>query len=121
MRPHRGEVWRVQFKPAVGAEIQKARPAVVMNVPEVGLLPLCIVVPLTDWKDHYLNYSWFILLHPTPENGLVKASGADTFQVKSLSEDRFLDKLGNLTEEQTDAIAAAIALCVGFSTMASDH
>jgi len=45
----RGEVWDVEFRPAVGAEIQKTRPAVVMNVPEVGRLPLCLVVPVTDW------------------------------------------------------------------------
>ena len=45
----RGEIWEVQFRPAVGAEIQKTRPAVIMNVPEVGRLPLSIVVPLTEW------------------------------------------------------------------------
>jgi mRNA-degrading endonuclease toxin of MazEF toxin-antitoxin module len=36
----RGEVWEVEFKPAVGAEIQKIRPAVVMNVPD----------PNSDWS-----------------------------------------------------------------------
>jgi len=50
----RGEVWDVEFRPAVGAEIQKARPAVVMNVPEVGRLPLCIVVPITEWKPAFI-------------------------------------------------------------------
>jgi mRNA interferase MazF len=42
----RGEIFEVQFRPAVGAEIQKTRPAVIMNVPEVGRLPLSIVVSL---------------------------------------------------------------------------
>jgi len=41
----RGEIWEVEFRPAVGAEIRKMRPAVVVNVPEVGRLPLRIVVP----------------------------------------------------------------------------
>jgi mRNA interferase MazF len=40
----------VLFDPSVGAEIQKTRPAVVMNVSTMGRLPLRIVVPLTDWK-----------------------------------------------------------------------
>jgi mRNA-degrading endonuclease toxin of MazEF toxin-antitoxin module len=48
--PKRGEVWLVQFNPSVGAEIQKVRPAVVLSVDGVGLLPLRIVVPVTDWK-----------------------------------------------------------------------
>jgi mRNA interferase MazF len=47
--PKRGEVWTVRFDPAVGAEIQKVRPAVVIGVDSVGRLPLKIVVPITDW------------------------------------------------------------------------
>src|SRR5436309_16033210 len=107
----RGEVWDVEFRPAVGAEIQKTRPAVVVNVPEVGRLPLCIVVPVTDWKPVFAQFSWFVHLRPTRENGLVKESGADAFQVKSVSENRFVRKLGQVTAQQADQIAAAIALC----------
>jgi len=110
----RGEVWDVEFKPAAGAEIQKNRPAVVMNVPEVGRLPLCIVVPVTEWKPVFAQFSWFVLLAPTPENGLAKGSGADAFQVKSVSEHRLVRKLGQVTAEQAEQIAAAIALCVGY-------
>lgn len=115
MTPRRGEVWNVRFDPSVGAEIQKIRPAVVMNVPEVGRLPLCIVVPVTNWKDAYAGLSWLVPLPSTPENGLSKDSGADAFQVKSVSETRFVDRLGKLTADQVSAIADAIALCVGYS------
>ena len=52
-------------------------------------------------------------LAPTPTNGLTKDSGADAFQVKSVSETRFLDRLGDLTPSQLDDIANAIAICVG--------
>ena len=48
--PKRGEVWAVNFDPAVGAEIGKARPAVVIGVESIGRLPLQLVVPITDWK-----------------------------------------------------------------------
>jgi mRNA interferase MazF len=113
-RAQRGEVWDVEFRPAVGAEIQKTRPAVVMNVPEVGRLPLCIVVPVTEWKSVFAQFSWFVLLPPTAENGLAKESGADAFQVKSVSEHRLVRKLGQVTAEQSEQIAAAIALCIGY-------
>jgi mRNA interferase MazF len=113
-KARRGEVWDVEFRPAVGAEIQKTRPAVVMNAPEVGRLPLCIVVPITEWKPAFAQFSWFVLLTPTPENGLVKESGADAFQVKSVSEHRLVRKLGQITTEQVEQITAAIALCVGY-------
>jgi mRNA interferase MazF len=51
--PSRGEVWDICFDPSVGAEIQKTRPAVVVNIASVGRLPLRMVVPITDWKDVY--------------------------------------------------------------------
>mgnify|MGYP002404015850 CR=1 FL=1 len=37
--PNRGEIWMVNFDPSVGAEIQKTRPAAVINVAQVGRLP----------------------------------------------------------------------------------
>ena len=113
-KPRRGEVWLVNFDPSVGAEMQKRRPAVVMNVDSVGRLPLRIVVPVTDWKERYASFPWFVNLPPSSSNGLTKESGADAFQVKSLAETRLVQRLGVLTDAQLDAIAAAIALCVGY-------
>ncbi len=46
----------VDFDPAVGAEIRKLRPAVVISVDAVGRLPLRLVVPVTDWKPSYAGY-----------------------------------------------------------------
>jgi mRNA interferase MazF len=111
--PRRGEVWRVDFDPALGAEIRKARLAVVLSKNTIGRLPLRIVVPLTDWKPLYAGYPWFVEVLASPVNGLTKDSGADAFQVKSISEMRFVDYLGELTGAQLDDIAEAIALCVG--------
>jgi len=79
--PNRGEIWMVNFDPSVGAEIQKTRPAAVINVAQVGRLPLRIVVPITDWKAIYATFPWFVFIPMRPENGLTKGSGADAFQV----------------------------------------
>jgi len=111
--PKRGEIWLVDFDPAIGAEIRKARPAVVVSVPTVGRLPLRIVVPITDWKPSYASYPWFVEIPATAANGLTKDSGADAFQVKSVSEARFVQSLGQITDTQLDEVAEAIALCVG--------
>src|SRR5450755_2519656 len=88
--PKRGDIWQINFDPTVGAEIRKVRPAVVVTVPGVGRLPLQIVVPLTDWKPQYANASWFVFVPSSAANGLSKDSGADAFQVKSVSENRFV-------------------------------
>jgi len=104
----------IRFDPSVGAEIQKVRPAVVVNVQSVGRLPLRIIVPLTDWKPAYINFPWFVHVPAMARNGLAKDSGADAFQVKSLAFTRFVTRLGTLTSGELDRIVAAIALCVGF-------
>src|SRR5262245_4561320 len=98
--PKRGEVWNVQFDPSVGSEIKKVRPAVVISDPAIGKLPLRIIVPITEWNPAYSNYLWFVNLKPTPSNGLTKESGADGFQVKSVSVDRFVKRLGILLDTQ---------------------
>ena len=113
--PGRGEVWMVDFDPAVGAEIRKLRPAIVISVDAVGRLPLRLVVPATDWRPSYAGYPWFVELPASPRNGLSKHSGADAFQTKSISESRFVRRLGEVTAAQLDEIAEAIALCVGAS------
>jgi len=62
----------------------------------------------------FVQFSWFVQLSPTPENGLAKVSGADAFQIKSVSEDRLVRRLGQITAAQIEQIAAAVALCVGY-------
>jgi len=106
-------VWRIRFDPSEGDEIKKVRTAVVISENAIGRLKLKIVVPITEWKPRYANYPWFVRLTPTPNNGLTKDSGADAFQVKSVSETRFLNRLGELIPSQLDDIANAIASCVG--------
>ena len=43
-----GEIWLISLDPAIGAEIKKTRPAVVVNNNALGKLPLKIIVPITD-------------------------------------------------------------------------
>jgi mRNA interferase MazF len=112
--PSRGDIWTVTFDPAIGAEIQKVRPAAVVSVADVGRLPLRIVVPLTDWKPEYTGLPWFIYVASSPMNQLAKDSGADAFQVKSVACSRFVSRIGALTEAELNNVVAAIALCVGF-------
>lgn len=81
----RGEVWRINLDPTIGAEIRKTRPVIIVNDDEIGILPLKIIVPITDWKDRYENAVWMTKIEPSNENGLSKTSSADAFQVSSVS------------------------------------
>lgn len=106
----RGEVWLINLDPTIGAEIRKTRPAVIVNDDAVGILPLKVVVPITDWKERYAVAPWMSKLDPDAENGLSKPSAADAFQVRSLSQERFVRRLGKLSPENLQTISQALAV-----------
>lgn len=105
----RSEIWLINLDPTVGAEIKKTRPAVVVNADAVGALPLRVIVPLTDWKERYSVAPWMVKLEQSKENGLLKVSAADTFQVRSVARERFVRKLGRLSAVEMKAITVALA------------
>jgi mRNA interferase MazF len=79
---------------------------------EVGRLALRLVVPITEWKTSYANYSWMVRLDPDAENGLTKTSAADVFQMRSASLQRFGTYVGALPQERMERIKQAIEVCV---------
>ena len=105
----RSEVWLIDLNPSVGSEMQKTRPAIVVNDDRVGVLPLRVIVPLTDWKDHYRVAPWMVRIDPDTGNGITKVSAADTFQVRSVSQQRFTRRLGKVSDSQMALIANALA------------
>jgi mRNA interferase MazF len=106
----RGEIWLINLDPTIGAEIKKIRPAVIVSSDAIGVLPLKVVVPLTDWKEHYGIARWLVPVEPSSQNGLEKRSAADTFQVRSLARERFVRRLGQMEDERLKGIAEALAL-----------
>jgi len=112
--PKKGEIWYVRFDPATGSEIQKTRPAVVVNEKHMGRESLRIVVPVTEWQTHHQFCRWMFPLFISDKTGLTKESGADASQVKSLSVRRFRNKIGIVTASELKEILAAIVVCIGY-------
>ena len=113
-QPRRGEVWVVDFNPTRGAEIYKERPAVVISSDGVGVLPVKLVVPLTEWQEKFGSNIWHVKVEAPAGSGLDKVSAADTMQVVCASIERFKRRLGRLPAELVDDIAAAIATVIEF-------
>ena len=63
-----GEIWLINLDPTVGAEIRKTRPAIIVNDNALGILPLKIIVPVTDWKAKYEIAPWMVKIIPDAEN-----------------------------------------------------
>jgi mRNA interferase MazF len=58
-----------------------------------------VVVPITDWKDRYAGYPWMVKIEPSAENGLVKTSAIDCFQIRSVSTIRMIERMGSVTPD----------------------
>ncbi|MBF0378296.1 MAG: type II toxin-antitoxin system PemK/MazF family toxin [Desulfamplus sp.] len=114
MNISRGDIWRVNLDPTVGAEIKKSRPVVVVSSDAVGLLPIKLVAPLTEWKD-YLTYNiWHVKLIPDCSNGLAKSSAVDTLQLRGVDKKRFIKKIGIVSPEILRSIVTSIAAVIEY-------
>jgi mRNA interferase MazF len=105
-----GEIWLINLDPTIGAEIKKTRPAIIVNDNALGKLPLKIIVPVTDWKDSYKVAPWMIKIVPDKVNGLSKISSADCFQIRSVSQDRFIKELGQVSDTINDELKIGLSI-----------
>lgn len=103
------EIWLIDLDPAKGAEIQKKRPAIIVNNDRLGRLPLKVIVPITEWKNRYEIAPWMVKIEPDAANGLSKTSAADCFQIRSLSQDRLIKKLGFVDRTTLQEIKEALS------------
>ncbi len=107
MDPRRGEVWWVSFDTAVGGEIQKTRPALVLsNNAANAALNRVIVVPLTSRTEKLYPGEALITL-----NG--EQSKAKTDQIATASKQRLRSKMGSLSSADMAAVEKAVLLQLG--------
>jgi mRNA interferase MazF len=104
----RGEIWLVDLDPAIGSEIHKTRPAVIVSSDLVGILPLKVIVPFTEWKDRYAQAPWMVKIDPDSQNCLSKVSAADALQIRSVTQQRLVKKVGQLSPVQVAKVVQAV-------------
>lgn len=112
--PDRGEIWWVQFEPAIGSEARKLRPAVVVSVHDFASQPVRVVVPLTSWRDRFARHRNKVYVATDDGNNLGEDSAADFLRVRSLAIERFGDRIGSLREDALRLIVEGVALVVGY-------
>jgi mRNA interferase MazF len=110
----RGEIWLVTLDPTIGAELQKTRPVVVVSSDAIGVLPIKLVAPLTEWKDYFARNVWHVKVTPDSMNGLAKTSAVDTLQLRGVDTQRFVQRLGSVSPAIMQAIVAAIAAVIEY-------
>ena len=103
-RPRRGEVWWVALNPAVGTEIRKTRPAVVVSNDSCNRYgSRIVVVPLTSHTE---------TLYPGEARVEVlgKPSRALGDQVRSLDRARLRSRAGALSADDLRAVDQALRI-----------
>jgi mRNA interferase MazF len=110
---NQGDIWLVNLDPTLGAEMNKTRPALIINDNELGKLPLKVIVPITGWKEHYSIAPWMIKIEPNQKNGLSKKSSIDCFQIRSVSQQRLVEKIGEITSDEISKVHEGIIRILG--------
>jgi len=98
----RGEIWWVNFDPSVGGEIQKQRPAVIVsNDMSNKYLNRVQVVPVTSKVDKLYPSEAYIAVAE-------KQAKAMADQLATVSKQRLLNKIGQVTQMEMQQIETAI-------------
>ena len=109
--PLRGEVWLVNFDPTIGAEIQKTRPALVIQN-DVGnrVSPITIVAAITS--THKRAYPFQVRL-PAGAAGLDVDSVVTLNHIRSIDRRRLVRRLGQVSAAAMRAVDRAIVVSLG--------
>jgi mRNA interferase MazF len=71
-------------------------------------LPIKLVAPITDWKPYFSSNIWLIKIEPNTTNNLNKASAIDTLQLRGVDLQRFIRKIGMISDIEMSEISIAI-------------
>jgi mRNA interferase MazF len=105
----RGEVWWVEFDPAVGSEIRKTRPAVIVSNDAANRnLSRVVVVPLTSSTGR--QYPGEALVVVDGQNSKAMAD-----QIMAADKVRLKSQLGTVNKADMQAVEDAIRVHLGLA------
>jgi mRNA interferase MazF len=105
--PRRGEIYWVALDPAVGTEIKKTRPAVVVSNDSCNTHGSRVVVlPVTSNVDSLYPGEALIRIKGQPGRALGD-------QIRSLDKIRLQSRIGSLTAEEMAAVDEALLVTLG--------
>ena len=113
--PKQGEIYLVNFDPAIGAEIKKTRPALILqNDIANRYSSVTIVAAITSFSDKDGKmYSTEVFIGDS-EGGLDNDSVALLNQIRTIDKQRLVKKLGVLKDKTMAQIDKAVQISLDF-------
>ena len=109
--PKRGEVWLLDFDPIIGHEQAGIRPGIVLSMDRFNRGPssLMFVCPLTSRSR---NLSFHLPVEP-PEGGLTMTSYIMTDNLRSVSQERIIRRMGIVSDETMEEVEDKVRILLG--------
>ncbi|HIH43326.1 TPA: type II toxin-antitoxin system PemK/MazF family toxin [Candidatus Woesearchaeota archaeon] len=109
----RGDIWLINLDPAIGHEIKKARPGVIIqNDYGNKYSQITIIAPITSQKIEQV-YPFEVFLKQG--KALEKDSKALLNQIRAVDKIRLVKKLGSVNEEELHNIDDALKISLGLT------
>ncbi len=102
----KGEIWLADLNPIRGNEQAGMRPVVIISGNAMNdNLNLSIICPLTT---KIKNFPGDIILNQDETNGLNTKSEILIFQIRTITHNRFIKKIGAITDEQMKELVSKL-------------
>ena len=109
--PERGEIYLVCLDPAVGSEINKMRPALIIsNDINNQVAQTVTVIPITSSTEKIYPFETFL---PSQESGLPKSSKVKCNQIRTIDKKRLVKPLGKVSPEKLKEIENSLLIHLG--------
>jgi mRNA interferase MazF len=93
-----GEIWLANLNPVIGSEQNGTRPLLILSGNLLNTyLNIVICCPLTTKIKRYKGN---VVLEPNKQNNLTQVSEILTFHIRSISKERLIRKIGQITDDE---------------------
>jgi mRNA interferase MazF len=77
-------------------------------------IPLRIAIPITSWQDKFGDRPFMVKLEANLSNGLDRDSAGNVLQIRSLSTERSVRRIGQVSPEVFKELLAGLVICVDY-------
>lgn len=114
--PRRGDIYLVNFDPTVGAEIQKTRPALILQNDIGNRTSDITIVAAVSSQLKGKRYPFEVIV-PTAQGGLTADSRILLNHIRSVDKRRLVRRLGSMSPERMREVERALLISFGITDL----